>query len=436
MEPELRFDVLDWIGRADAGDPAVSTLGALTIEGGGVRPWVLTRVEDTLAASVRPHIRVPAVQLAEWLLVHWWRLRWESDSSRTETSWVYAHRMSSISRDVPWPALELSSDGESVQLRMEPEPMADVAGVRYLERVAVEVPARDFERAVDRFVAVVEQRLAQCTPGYRTLSELREELAEERRRPSLARECRWQARAGLAPGCADDAWVERARGLVHDLGAVSGEDALGTLSAGDHDLGKLERAIEAMKRSTTSLDLTWATLAERTTAAELPSERGSRLAKQLRAREKLGDGPLSNERLSDLVSAHLPLRGELVKNPLSGGYRNGVSGGRTRIVWGSTRVESQRFHIGRLLGEAHVLGPEEHLLPVSDAGTALQKLGRSFAQELLCPWEALDAYTDEHGLDDEALSDAAAHFEVSELLVRSTLVNRGKLDRWRITPRQ
>jgi Zn-dependent peptidase ImmA (M78 family) len=85
-----------------------------------------------------------------------------------------------------------------------------------------------------------------------------------------------------------------------------------------------------------------------------------------------------------------------------------------------------------MIGAAHALGSDEHLVPVTRADSALQKLERSFAQELLCPWSALNAYTDEHGMHDEALIDAAEHFQVSEWLVRSTLVNRGKLSRHRL----
>jgi Zn-dependent peptidase ImmA (M78 family) len=98
----------------------------------------------------------------------------------------------------------------------------------------------------------------------------------------------------------------------------------------------------------------------------------------------------------------------------------------------SRRIETQRFYLARLIAAAHVLSQDQHLLPVTDASTALQKLERSFAQEFLCPWASLDAYTDEHGLDDETLIEAAEHFHVSEYLVRSTLVNRGKVSRSRL----
>ncbi len=76
----------------------------------------------------------------------------------------------------------------------------------------------------------------------------------------------------------------------------------------------------------------------------------------------------------------------------------------------------------------------ENLLPVTSAGTALQKVERAFAQELLCPWHELDAFTDDHGLDEEGIEEAAEHFAVSPRLVLTTLVNKKKVPRGRLPP--
>ncbi len=84
------------------------------------------------------------------------------------------------------------------------------------------------------------------------------------------------------------------------------------------------------------------------------------------------------------------------------------------------------------MGAALTLDAQEHVLPVSHVRTSLQKLERSFAQELLCPWEELDAFTNDHGIDDDGIADAAEHFAVSQLLVETTLVNNGKLPRDRL----
>lgn len=78
--------------------------------------------------------------------------------------------------------------------------------------------------------------------------------------------------------------------------------------------------------------------------------------------------------------------------------------------------------------------PSDRLLAVTATHTAMQKAGRAFSFELLCPWRALDAFTDDHGLDDEGIGLAADYFRVSELGVRSSLVNHHKLDRADLAP--
>lgn len=142
---------------------------------------------------------------------------------------------------------------------------------------------------------------------------------------------------------------------------------------------------------------------------------------------------MDSAKLSELLSTPIPLRGEHAADvALSGGMRNGVSEGRTHIVFTSRREQSQRFFLARMIGAAHILAPDEHLIPVTRSDSAFQKLERSFAQEFLCPWAALDAYTDEHGLHEEALGEAADYFQVSDWLILSTLVNRGKISRRRL----
>lgn len=74
----------------------------------------------------------------------------------------------------------------------------------------------------------------------------------------------------------------------------------------------------------------------------------------------------------------------------------------------------------------------ESFLPVAVPRTAMQKAARSFGQELLCPWEELEAWVTEQGTGEDASAGAAETYRVSELLITSTLVNRGKIDRERL----
>lgn len=72
------------------------------------------------------------------------------------------------------------------------------------------------------------------------------------------------------------------------------------------------------------------------------------------------------------------------------------------------------------------------MIPVSNAATAIQKFGRAFGQEFLLPWKELEAFADENGTDEEAILEASERYEVSEMMVTTALVNRGKLGRERL----
>ena len=154
---QIEFEILTWLAPSD-GDPAArATLASLRIVAGLQRD-PLTEVEDTIARTVRTHINVASAPLAVWLLSNWWRLRWEPDSQSACLGWRQAHSMSAIGEGYAWPALEMASDGELIQLRLAGENAPDACAIRYLREIHLDVPASDFEAAVDTFVGQVEGR--------------------------------------------------------------------------------------------------------------------------------------------------------------------------------------------------------------------------------------------------------------------------------------
>lgn len=432
---DLNFELVGWIPSSYGDEEVRATMGSLRISAGEDLRVAITEVDDTIGQTVRSHINVPLVSVATWLLTNWWRLRWEGRPAEPTTDWRRVHCLSGIGGDDAWPALEFSSDGDSIQLRMDAENRPSVSALRYLQTVMLEVPAERFDAAVERFVDMVEARLAALVPQYGVLSELRAELAEERKSSSIARVCRWQALAGIDPGEATEAWIEAAQTLVEEAGPRAGDEIMSVLPEFNDGLRSAAHVIDTMKMSLTAVDLSWVDPGTAPNARELPWQKGARLANEVRKRYHLGAGPLSNDTLSELLSVPVPLLGSPTKGiPLSGGFRNGVANGRTKIIWPSSRPANQRFFLARMIGAALVLAPDEHVVPVTNRYSALQKVERSFAQEFLCPWAALDAFTNEHGVNDDALVEAAEHFQVSEWTVRSTLVNRGKISRDRLPP--
>lgn len=71
----------------------------------------------------------------------------------------------------------------------------------------------------------------------------------------------------------------------------------------------------------------------------------------------------------------------------------------------------------------------ERLLPATDTQTFRQKFQRAFAQAFLYPFDALQDKLGTKTPDDDDIADAAEYFQVSPLLVRHVLVNKGVLER-------
>ena len=432
MEPtvsqaaELSFQVGEWFGPKD--DPQLCTLGALRIEvsfaGGGS---TLTEVQDLANNTVRPYVIVPTIDLARWLLANWWRLRCEPERSGFE--WRLCHRMPAIGGGSVWPLVEFASDGEFIQVTAASESRADAASVRFLQNVSASVPVVRFERAVDDLVRQVLARLRACGHRDRELEGVWQELNEERNDPRQARECRLQAQAGKHPGDADSKWLAQAEQLEQQLGAAAVDEVMAIFPALG-DFTEVSVQLNEILTSEVCVNLGWVE-SNGAPSGELPWQRGAKLAKSLRRKLGLGaSAVLTNEFLSEKLGVELPIKELTAERQLRGAFRQEESS-PAPIRISSRHVTGQRFYLSRLIGCALASPPETRFLPVTSAHTALQKVERTFAQEFLCPWEALDAYTDKAGLDDDAISEAAEHFQVSPLTVLSALVNRKKISRRR-----
>jgi hypothetical protein len=351
--------------------------------------------------------------------------------------------MASIGSGFAWPALEFASDGEFVQLQAQSEAEPDVAAIRYLRDVAIDVPAAEFEAAVDRFAEAVEGRLASTAAGHQALLEVRRELADERSDVKLRERRKWEALAGLDSGEAAEDWFAK----VEDLKARTGATAVGEVMAVTPQLeNRLETAaaiIEAIRGASTVVDLAPIEAMRRAHpqavheagpdngSRQLPWQRGAALASDLR--RHLGiHGRLENKQFQHLLGITLPVPREGQDRQLAGALRRSASPSKATLAVPSSRPESQRFYFARLIACAMVAPGRDRLLPITSASTALQKLERAFAQELLCPWHELHAFTNQHGVDGDGIVEAAEHFEVSQLVVLTTLVNKKKVPRARL----
>ena len=88
----------------------------------------------------------------------------------------------------------------------------------------------------------------------------------------------------------------------------------------------------------------------------------------------------------------------------------------------------RRFELARLLGDRLLGDVADSLLPATRSTTYRQKAQRAFAAELLSPFAQVLGMLD-GDFSAENQQEVAEHFKVSELTIRTQLVNHRILDR-------
>ena len=116
------------------------------------------------------------------------------------------------------------------------------------------------------------------------------------------------------------------------------------------------------------------------------------------------------------------------KLQISAGFRQDDSA-QFAVALGPRAPTGRRFAVARLLGDYLATSDAERLLPATATKTARQKFQRAFAQQLLCPVDDLKAFLDTDYPNDDQIEEAASEFDVSPLLIKTTLVNQGLVDR-------
>lgn len=399
---------------------------------------LLTGAQEVDGGELRRGPLVAGYPLAEWLVWNWWRIRWECRrpaSAVGKRGWDFAHRMTSVGEGYAWPVISISSDGRHASLDSRPSREPYTTPLRYMGAGRETISASGLEAGIDRFVADVLARLDTPATRETNLHRLWKELRAEREDPEHARFRRFEARLGCDP---DDAAEDAIYARLDDA-AILGEEALGELAADAAVAGKgSDRMMSAADLADTAADSGFdadprnaVTLADAAVAPDAEAWRaGEHMAQELRKREGL-NGPVSNACLAafagttaDAVSQHD--RSARLSFVLDG------EGGGARVALRSKWTTGRRFELARLVGDrmfgAAMGSTVEPLWPATRAYSYRQKMQRAFAAELLCPFVAVDEMT---GGDDsgERQRDVAERFNVSELTVRTQLVNRGRIDR-------
>ncbi len=432
MEPitDKAFAVAyDWlpIGSGDSAEQA--TFAEMTIN---IDSKCATRVEDLLAKSVRSSVRLSAYCLAEWFAFNWWRLLWEPKSE--SFAWRESHKVGNAGRGFVWPNLEFSSDWNTMLVSCRDTEGREFEPVRYLNNFNAFVSLSDFEKAIEGFISGTIARLASIDIRQSDLETLWNDVLLERNDPGLSGRRSLEACMGYDP---DEAPAELIESLLDQKNSF-GPSALQEMAAvcKQETLSKLDDIYESSQK--TVVDVTVPSfedirnqITQYRHSSVIPWRRAEIAADT--AREIWGlSAPVSREQLSDLFGITRQQFFESASNgqrSLMAGFRDNSGSGAFRVSWSSDHPTSRRFALMRLVADHLTASTQDRLLPGTQSATNRQKFQRAFAQEFLCPVEALKEYLGDGVPSYDDISEAAAYFDVSPLTVRNILVNKGLVER-------
>ena len=419
----------DWIAREHGDEIARATLGQLELRCG---ERFLTLLEDRIARTNRTFANLSAYDLAVWLASNWWRLRWEPE--RKDTDWLMSHSLAAIGNGYIWPNVTVLSDGEQIQVQTRPTSGRRWEPVRYLENWDCVLSVGEFELAIDAFVESVLARLANLRILGTELQLMWEELHVERRDPEVASVRMLEALLGLDAGAAPDAVIDALYLNAQKEGRAAVDEVVAEFRGATSEI--LELVDETIQVQGTRLDSSNVNdLSRQRDAWSVegpPWKRGERAAKMAREIWHMDGRPVVNAVLAGLVGADVGLiTGRPSTNvPMAAAKWTTPDREAWKVVLRSHYNEGKRFELCRLIGDCLIAPEGEVLLPATRAKTSRQKFQRAFAQEFLCPFEALLERLGSLPPDDDEIESAARHFGVSALLIRSTLANKDILPRF------
>jgi len=397
---------------------------------------VFTRLLRPGSDQPDDYLLAPPAPLAFWLVDNWWRLRWECvPSGERSPEWRLAHELASIGGGYIWPRLAIWGEGERVGLASRSDPPGVVGPVRYLSDALLFIAGNSFEAAADAFLASAADDAAGFGSDRAALKAQFDALQAERRDPEMAGWRRLEAQSGFDPDSAPEALMLALAQLAGRYGESGVEEAV-QASPGSAAADVLSREIAVANQAGWVCDFSAAIAAvggRGHAGAQPPWRAAEEAGRRVRAALGVGSGPVPNQTLVGLLKVD-PRALDVIAAPgapLAYGLRlKARPEAPDRVALRSRWPASRRFELTRALGDA-ICGDGDALGPLARSKTARQKFQRAFAQNLLCPYEGLMGYIGTTDPSDEDIEAAAKHFDVSERVVQTTLVNNNVVERAR-----
>ena len=390
----------------------------------------LTEGLDVLANSVRKAPRLSAYHLSEWMAWNWWRLRWEPRSA-TVRDWPSSHRMTTIGGGYVWPNITIFSDGERIALIAKPTEERPQTSYRYIADVAAILQASEFEAGTESFIDQVLERLNSEKIAKTNLQTIWQSVLEERKTPALARARKLEALLGQDPDESDPKILEQLIADSTSLGSESVDEI-----AADHGSGGTISTAQELREiaAAKGYDASPRDVARIAHGSGLPRSGqvaawrlGAAAASALREQERLDGQPISNDKLAEMTGVPTnALTGRTSGGTLSFALDENTT--RGKIVFRSKWPAGRRFELARILGDRIARQQSSKLFPATRSYTYRQKMQRSFAAEFLSPFNAVEEILGgDYSMENQ--QEAAEHFSVSPMTIRTLLVNHKKIER-------
>lgn len=408
--------------------------------GDAVRGIRIRFAETTLTRLFRPgdgesgYVNAPPAALASWLLHNWWRLRFEPLPAKAEdlkiedlpSAWRLAHDLRSIDEGYRWPQAVIWGQDRHVRAKAEADPIGVTAPVRYLTSAEeLTVLSDDFESGVDAFLNVAAKG-GDLGCQYRL-------LGEERSSPEFAAWRRLEAKLGFDPDDAPESLMQKLAEFGKKYGEANIEEAA-SATPGPGASQDLEDQV-ALARSAAGWECHFAmqpSLREHWVLAAscAPWQQAESSANAVRETIDAGD-VLLDAQLAELCGVVQDALAEPTGPRPDFGIRLREPGQKAhRVVVRAHWRTGRRFQFARAFGDYLLTQPSEPLElgslgPIAESATERQQFQRAFGAALLCPINNLQAFLSTERPDHDDIESAAAHFQVSPLLVKSTLLNHG-----------
>lgn len=384
----------------------------------------LTENIDSFSPTTNPSAFLSAYPLATWFAWNWYRIRWEPKASGL--SWALAHRMATVGSGFSWPNITFVSDGFRMTVISKPTKPNTNDSVRYLADNISICSAVDFERLVDGFIDNVLARLANAKLHESNLDNIWKSVLSDREDPKLNQIRKIEALLGYD---ADQAHTSQLSEAI-DASAELGEDALEEVTA----TGTLLTREQIKTMASVGLDFNPKdfirienTQAQASMGTSVAWKAGVNAAHIARRAADLGDGPVDNQKLAQLAG----VRAQFVEETATAipiAVMLDTNQNQGKISLKSKYPTGRRFELARLIGDRTFWPNRERLVVATDTQMYRQKFQRAFAGELLCPLESLKE-TLQGDFSSSAIENAAYEFDVSPLLIRTHLVNKGLIPR-------